>query len=274
MINRVSIVLANYCPHCVPFSLQNAEKIAKDLGVPLRVLDIEVSKQEITADKLVKEHGDWSEDYLIPQVFVEYTDGKITHLLTGFSEAVSVTKASWEALFSSSYYKNLLREQVFMKHKSLKSFVNKYLNFKGQCRRHCKKFTSLKELWPDSNNMVGAYVCPDGYVSRIIYFSIDPDINWFKNFLMTQIGNDIFHDRDLRLATRHGWELISDTSTEINKISPMGMIKEVYWTNYPKTDEERRQGIFLCSNPQKGKECKKVFVQEINSTNRLCQKCR
>lgn len=274
MINRVSIVLANYCPHCVPFSLRNTKKIAKDFGVPLRVLDIEISEEEIVADRLVEEYGDWSEDYLIPQVFIEYADGQVSHLLTGFSEAVSVTEASWEALFSSSYYKNLLHEQAFMKRKSLKDFVNRYLNFEARCRRHCDKFTSLNELWSDSNNMVGAYVCPDGYVSRVIYFSIDPDINWFKKFLTTQVGEEIFTERDLRLATRHGWELESDASTEISNMSPTGVVKEVYWTTYPKTNEERRRGVFLCLDPQKGKGCKRLFVQEVHSSNRLCPKCR
>jgi hypothetical protein len=274
MINQVSIVLANYCPHCVPFSLSNAEKIAKDFEVPLRVLNIEISEQEIVSDKLVKEYGDWSEDYLIPQVFVEYANGQVIHLLTGFSEAVSVTKNSWEALFSSSYYKNLLREHRFINHKTLKDFVNKYLNFEGKCRRHCNKLTTLDELWSNANNTVGAYVCPDGYVSKVIYFSIDPDINWFKKFLITQVGKKIFNDRDLRLATRYGWELESDASTAIRKISPTGMIKEVYWTSYPKTDEEKKLGVFLCSNIQKGERCRKLFIQEINSTNRLCQECK
>ena len=123
MINRVSIVLANYCPHCVPFSLRNAEKMAKDFGVPLRVLNIEIIEQEREADILVGKHGDWSEDYLIPQVFIEYADGQVYHLLTGFSEAVSATEASWEALFSSNYYKNLIHEQAGTKRKSLKEFV-------------------------------------------------------------------------------------------------------------------------------------------------------
>jgi len=68
--------------------------MAKDFKVPLRVLDIEIAEQEIVADRLIEEHGDWSEDYLIPQVFVESADGQVTHLLTGFSEAVSVTETS------------------------------------------------------------------------------------------------------------------------------------------------------------------------------------
>jgi hypothetical protein len=124
------------------------------------------------------------------------------------------------------------------------------------------------------NNLVGAYVCPDGYVSRVIYFSINPDINWFKKFLAAQVGEEIVNDRDLRPATRYGWELESDTLTEMSNVSSRGVVREVYWTTYPKTDEERSQGVFLCSEPQKEKECRRLFVQEINSTNRLCQKCR
>ena len=58
MIKRVSIVLANYCPHCVPLSLRNANKMAEDLEVPLLILDIEIPEQLEAADKLVKEHGD------------------------------------------------------------------------------------------------------------------------------------------------------------------------------------------------------------------------
>jgi hypothetical protein len=146
MINQVSIVLANYCPHCVPFSRRNAEKIAQDFGVPLRVLDVEIIEQEIEADRLVEKHGDWSEDYLIPQVFIEYADGRVSHLLTGFSEAVAATEASWEALFSSDYYKNLIHEQAAMKRRALKELVEHYLSFKGQCRRHCDKHTSLIDL--------------------------------------------------------------------------------------------------------------------------------
>ena len=116
LIKRVSIVLANYCPHCVPFSLRYANKMAEDLGVSLLSLDIEVPEQLEAADRLVEEHGDWSEDYLIPQVFVEYTDGKVNHVLTGFSEAVSVTEASWKALFSSTYYQSLLNGQMAISH--------------------------------------------------------------------------------------------------------------------------------------------------------------
>lgn len=273
MINRVSIVLAHYCPHCVPFSLQNAEKMAADLGVPLRVLDIEVAAQEELADKLVEEHGDWSEDYLIPQVFVEYVDGRVTHLFTGFSEAVTATESAWKTLFSSCYYKNLIQDQVEMSHISLKDFVNSSLSFTGRCRRHCDASTSLVELWSDRKNMVGAYVCPGGYVSRVIHFSRLADMMWFKNFLSDQGVEKILNDRDLRLATRYGWELECDVSPTVRQISRSDVVKEVYWTIYPKTDVERQRGLFLCSDTQKGKKCQRLFIQNINSPNRLCPIC-
>lgn len=56
------------------------------------------------ADELVLEHGDFTEDYLIPQVFAEYDDAAVKHIFTGFSEAVDVTKARWDDFFASEFY--------------------------------------------------------------------------------------------------------------------------------------------------------------------------
>jgi len=106
MARRISIVLADWCPHCVPLSLENAKRMAKDLNSELRVLDIDDPEQEKVADELVKEYGDYTPDYLIPQVFLE-DEGKVQHVFTGFSEGVSVTRAKWEELFASPYYKKL-----------------------------------------------------------------------------------------------------------------------------------------------------------------------
>jgi len=109
MSRRISIVLADWCPHCVPLSLDNAKRMAKDLNTELRVLDIDDPEQEKTADELVKDYGDYTADYLIPQVFVE-EDGKVQHVFTGFSEGVEVTRARWEDLFASRYYKEKLKK--------------------------------------------------------------------------------------------------------------------------------------------------------------------
>jgi hypothetical protein len=273
MIYQVSIVLAYYCPHCVPFSLSNAEKMAKDFGVPLRILDIQKPEEEKIADRLVEKYGDWSEDYLIPQVFIEYENGRVEHLLTGFSESVSATKVAWKALFSSKYYKTLLQQQTGVIPNSIQALVTKKIKFTGQCRLHCDQSTSLVELWSDAKQYVGVYVCPNGYAARLLCFNQDADSKWFKNFLSKQVGESMVKDRDLRIATRHGWELGGDLTNEIKGLSSSGKIKVVYWTTYPQTEEEKRQGVFLCSDLQLDKGCRRLFVQKITSSKRLCPQC-
>lgn len=105
MVRRVTIVLALWCPHCHPLSLDKARQMAEEMRVELQVLDIDKPDQVTIADELVKEHGDFSEDYLIPQVFVEWEDGRPQHILTGFSEGVDVTRKKWDDFFESHYYR-------------------------------------------------------------------------------------------------------------------------------------------------------------------------
>ena len=104
---QISIVLATWCPHCVPLSLEMTKKMSQDLGVPLRVLDIDDEEKEKIADDLVEKYGDQAEDYLIPQVFLEYQGGNVQHIFTGFSENTAVTRKHWEDFFSSSFYSEL-----------------------------------------------------------------------------------------------------------------------------------------------------------------------
>ncbi len=108
MLDRITIVVAQWCPHCVPLSSEKGELMAKQLGVELRLLDIDDPEQERIADSLVNDYGDPSDDYLIPQVFFE-EDGKIKHVFTGFSEAVDVTRARWDDFFASQYYQSKLK---------------------------------------------------------------------------------------------------------------------------------------------------------------------
>ena len=111
-LTQISIVLADWCPHCVPLSLDMTKKMASDLHVPYRVLDIDDPEGVEIADKLVMDHGDYTEDYLIPQVFAEFTDGTIKHFFTGFSESVEITRRGWENLFKSQFYRNLANDQT------------------------------------------------------------------------------------------------------------------------------------------------------------------
>ncbi len=274
VVTRVTIVLATYCPHCVPFSLQNATRMAADFGVPLRVLDIEVPEQEEAADRLVEAHGDWAEDYLIPQIFVEYADGRVDHVLTGFSEAVSATAAAWDALFTSDYYQTRRQARALTERSPLQEFVETYLRFEGICRRHCDAPTAFVSLSSEENHLVGAYVCPTGYVSRVIYFSESPDLPWFRRFLTSQVGEEIVSDRDLRPATRHGWELGKDAAAAIGAVSPHQRLREVYWTIYPRTETAKSRGVFLCSDTEGRRGCRTLFVQDLTATTTLCPRCR
>ena len=104
---RLTIVLADWCPHCVPLSEERVRELGARLGIPVRRLDIDDPAEEREADALVKNHGDWSPDYLIPQVFLHWTNGRVDHLLTGFPEAVSRTRRAWDDLFQSDWVRHL-----------------------------------------------------------------------------------------------------------------------------------------------------------------------
>jgi len=100
-------VLANWCPHCVPLSDRNVRTLARRLRVPVQRLDIDRPAQLKVADRLVRSHGDRSPDYLIPQVFLEWSDGKVDHLFTGFSEEVARTRRAWHDFLTSDWLRRI-----------------------------------------------------------------------------------------------------------------------------------------------------------------------
>ena len=77
---------------------------AKELGVAFYDYDIDDPEQVKKADELVRSHGDWAEDYLVPQVFLEDRDGTVHHVLTGYSESVELTKRGVANLLGSRYF--------------------------------------------------------------------------------------------------------------------------------------------------------------------------
>jgi hypothetical protein len=105
--SNISLVYATWCPHCNPLSVEETKRMSKDLGVPYRLLDIDATEDARIGDNLVKKYGDDCEDYLIPQVFLEFPDGAVQHIFTGFSEDPAVTKKHWSDLFASDFYKSL-----------------------------------------------------------------------------------------------------------------------------------------------------------------------
>lgn len=98
----IHVVYAKWCPHCVPTTVEPMKEVAKRLGIQCRLYDIDTENAG-AADELVRKHGDWSEDYIIPQVFLEFQDGAVKHVLTGYSEGVPFTKRAVENLLRSDW---------------------------------------------------------------------------------------------------------------------------------------------------------------------------
>jgi hypothetical protein len=150
------------------------------------------------------------------------------------------------------------------------SFVRKYLVVEGlPCSRHCDKPTHYSALMEDRNKLVGAYICPDNYVNRITYFELNnDDLNWFKSFLRSELdGGEMIRDKDLRFATRHGWELGGSAESEIQSFSDSSKgVKEHYWTFYAKDNEEKKMGNFLCET------CGRLFTQSLTSKSKVCRR--
>ncbi len=99
-MKAVHVVYAKWCPHCVPTTVEPVERAGEELGVPVLLHDIDTAGVE-EADDLVKKYGDWTPDYVIPQVFIEMEDGRIEHVLTGDRRGVQYTKQAVEDLLKT-----------------------------------------------------------------------------------------------------------------------------------------------------------------------------
>lgn len=107
-VKGIYVVYANWCPHCVPTTVEPLKKIAHEVGVQLHLYDID-TEDVVKADEIVKKYGDWTPDYIIPQVFVEHSDGKIEHVLTGDRRGVIFTKKAVDDLVRSDLFESPMR---------------------------------------------------------------------------------------------------------------------------------------------------------------------
>jgi glutaredoxin len=110
-VKSIHVVSAQWCPHCYPTTVEPMKRAATELNVSYREHDIDTSEVE-TADELVKKYGDWSPDYLVPQVFLEYEDGSFKHVLTGDPRGVAFTRGAVEEFLSSRFYLDLKATRV------------------------------------------------------------------------------------------------------------------------------------------------------------------
>jgi thiol-disulfide isomerase/thioredoxin len=101
-LRSIHVVYANWCPHCVPTTVELVKQKAKELGLPCILYDIDDPDASKKGDEVVDKYGDWSVDYLIPQVFLEYDSGEIKHVFTGYSEDMELTRRGIGNLLTSS----------------------------------------------------------------------------------------------------------------------------------------------------------------------------
>lgn len=109
----IHVVYANWCPHCVPTTTEAVKKAAIEFGLAYQFYDIDTEDAK-KGDELVKRYGDWSEDYLIPQVFVEFEGGEFKHVMTGYSEGVEFTRRAVQNLIASEIFA-AVRPQILSK---------------------------------------------------------------------------------------------------------------------------------------------------------------
>jgi len=154
-------------------------------------------------------------------------------------------------------------------------FVEKYLSFQGKCFRHCDKPTSMQIVSQNGAQVLGAYVCPDGFVSQVVYFSLKPDMRSFEEMITTQVGEENFTLNDVRVGSRYGWELGGDARKLVEtNLGSDGKITEVYWTRYARTDAEKKVAISLCAGDSSRKGCLKLFPHDSGVAEKLCPICR
>jgi len=96
----IHLVYADWCPHCVPTTVEPVTERARVLGIPCILYDID-SDDEAAADDLVRRFGDWTADYLVPQVFLEYDRNEFRHVLTGDPRGVAFTRRAVEDLLAT-----------------------------------------------------------------------------------------------------------------------------------------------------------------------------
>jgi hypothetical protein len=151
------------------------------------------------------------------------------------------------------------------------SFVSKYLVVDGVKCSHCGKRANFVTIYQKDSSLVGAYVCSEGYVSRVVYFADNPDAVWFGNFLRDQLG-DRFRGKDIRMASRYGWDLGGRAEKETAVVSKSGKIVQYYWTFYALNEEEKFTGTFLCREENGG--CGKLYTKLKTEASTLCTDCR
>ncbi|MBI2183370.1 MAG: hypothetical protein HYU39_00265 [Thaumarchaeota archaeon] len=157
--------------------------------------------------------------------------------------------------------------------KDLSRLVKECIIVNAKCYRHCDESVYFREIVDQEDRLLGAYVCPGNYVSRVVYFSpkVNLDLEWFKKVLRENVPGVKIRDWEIRVATRHPWENAVDmeepAATDETSLAPF-IFRQVYWTPPKVHLGEEPQGPFICTN------CGRVFVQSVKESFKACPDCR
>jgi hypothetical protein len=129
-----------------------------------------------------------------------------------------------------------------------------------KCYGHCEAMANLKYL-RSGDVLIACYVCPAGYVSRVMAYGSSSTLEQLRAFLTEALGDEVrLGDEDLRVATRHIWDLRTSG----------GDVSASYWTqNYrkAKSDDPNRKALFSCSR------CGALYLRPISASGTLCPRC-
>ena len=144
----------------------------------------------------------------------------------------------------------------------LDSLVKERLNGHSKCSGHCQEQSELK-LLQQKGMTIGCYRCPSGYVSCLIQYGKELDLQTFRTFL-SAIQSDVT-DEDIRVATRYRWDLAITSQTDD------AILREAYWRQSyrrSKSEDPHRISLFACT------KCDSFYSQPITNKNTLCPRCQ
>jgi hypothetical protein len=272
------IVLADWCPHCVPLSDRYLSRLARRLGVGIRRLDIDRPSDERRGDALVRRCGDAAPDYLIPQVFLDWSDGTTEHLFTGFSEAVARTRRAWRDLLDSERWSPRRPapppRPTNAPARLPRSVVAAMRSDEARCYRHCPEHARPRAInFAGSRSAGWVYACPSGVVSLVAAIEgppFPPLRKWRDAFAARARPRTLVRLRDLRPATRHGPEL--GRACERKMAGSDASARAVYWRVYPFRRSGREHRVFACFRHGPGEA--RFFASPLGGADPpLCPDC-
>lgn len=148
---------------------------------------------------------------------------------------------------------------------SILDAVRSRLSADTSCYGHCKS-PAHHHMINGAEGQIACFSCSGGYVSRVVMYSAEDGTEQLKSFVSRTVNGVMeIRDEDIRVATRHPWEM----GLEENSAGEV-ILREAYWTQHyrrTKSDDPARATLFRCES------CGSLFTQPLNSAAATCTGC-